>query len=647
MKRFFLGLVVILAALPSVARPYAFLEGDTLRIGNSLIERTFVWNEGHLMTVSLTDKKAGYTLQSEILHPDFSIGRNQGRGGILHTVADRNSIIASILFHIGKTEVRRDYTIREGVPAIECGTYIKGVLEDTGALVLDRLSFPGKHWQGKAVEFHDRTDDNNNLVESHPFLSFHRKHFKGNLLFARDVVSGSGFFFLKESPAGDSQLHYGGFDFTAEYGEFSIAEGGLESEDLSPEGWTRLYGCVTGVSGFSELDALVALRLYQKSIRPFEDMVVMNTWGDRGQDAKVCEAFCLAELERGARLGISCLQIDDGWQKGKSPNSVSGGTFNDIWRDGQYWMPDPGKYPHGLGPVVDKGNDLGVDIGLWFNPSIQNDYSDWERDAEVLVGLNKEYGIRIFKIDGVQLPTREAEENLRNMLAKVRSETGGGVVFNLDATAGRRAGFHYFGEYGNIFLENRYTDWGNYYPYQTLRNLWMLSRYVPAEKLQVEFLNPWRNAGKYPQGDPFAPSGYSFEYLVAITLAGQPLAWLEASNLPEEGFSIGGLVNEYRKLSYDFHKGIILPVGEEPDGNAWTGFQSIIDDSTGYLLVYRENSNAKEASLRTWLPQGKRIRLIPVLGSGHKGTVRVGEDGSIHLVLEEKNSYALYRYQVS
>ena len=142
MKRFFLGLVVILAALPSVARPYAFLEGDTLRIGNSLIERTFVWNEGHLMTVSLTDKKAGYTLQSEILHPDFSIGRNQGRGGILHTVADRNSVIASILFHIGKTEVRRDYTIREGVPAIECGTYIKGVLEDTGALVLDRLSFP-------------------------------------------------------------------------------------------------------------------------------------------------------------------------------------------------------------------------------------------------------------------------------------------------------------------------------------------------------------------------------------------------------------------------------------------------------------------------------------------------------------------------
>ena len=79
-------------------------------------------------------------------------------------------------------------------------------------------------------------------------------------------------------------------------------------------------------------------------------------------------------------------------------------------------------------------------------------------------------------------------------------------------------------EYGNIFLENRYTDWGNYYPYRTLRNLWMLSRYVPAEKMQIEFLNKWRNADKYDVADPFAPARYSFDYLFAITLAAQ--RWL-------------------------------------------------------------------------------------------------------------------------
>ena len=72
-------------------------------------------------------------------------------------------------------------------------------------------------------------------------------------------------------------------------------------------------------------------------------------------------------------------------------------------------------------------------------------------------------------------------------------ETDEEVIFNLDATASRRGGYHMFNEYGNIFLENRYTDWQNYYPYWTLRNLWMLSKYVPAEKLQIEFQNKWRN----------------------------------------------------------------------------------------------------------------------------------------------------------
>ena len=128
------------------------------------------------------------------------------------------------------------------------------------------------------------------------------------------------------------------------------------------------------------------------------------------------------------------------------------------------------------------------------------------------------------------------------------------VIFNLDATAGRRGGYHYMNEYGNIFLENRYTDWGNYYPYRTLRNLWMLSRYVPAEKMQIEFLNKWRNADKYDAADPFAPARYSFDYLFAITLAAQPLAWMEASNLPEEAYITASLLKKYQPCNSGFIK---------------------------------------------------------------------------------------------
>ena len=643
MRRFLISITVILAAVPSVARPYVIRDGDTLRLGNSLMERVFVWNDGHLMTAALVDKTADKTLRTEKPRPDFALGRLKGSDGVLDTLSGPGVLKARILFRIGSAEILREYIIREGIPAIACETSVRGTIEGARGIRIERLSFPGKHWRGRAVEFRDRTDDNNNLVEEHPFISYHRTLLRGNLLFARDAVSGAGFFFLKEAPGCESQLDYDGVDFIADGGCFSVTGAGYAPR---PDAWTRLYGCVTGVSGRSELDALSALRSWQKSIRPNENMVMMNTWGDRGQDARVTERFCLEELEKGSRLGITCFQIDDGWQSGKSPNSVSGGSFKDIWQSGIYWTPDPDKYPCGLGPIVERGKELGIEIGLWFNPSIQDDFADWERDASVLTGLYRAYGIRIFKIDGVQLPTKRAEENLRNLLDRVREETGGDVIFNLDATAGRRAGYHYFGEYGNIFLENRYTDWGNYYPYQTLRNLWMLSRYIPAEKLQIEFLNPWRNTDKYPDSDPFAPSRYSFEYLVAITLAAQPLAWLEASNLPEEAFSVGSLINEYQKVTDDFHSGVILPIGDEPDGVAWTGFQSVNDDSSGWLLVYRENSPSPRGTLRTWLPEGRRVRMVPVLGHGRRTSARVRSDGTIRLKLKDRNSFALYRYQV-
>jgi hypothetical protein len=52
-------------------------------------------------------------------------------------------------------------------------------------------------------------------------------------------------------------------------------------------------------------------------------MIMMNTWGDRGQDGKINEKFILRELEAGAKLGITHFQIDDGWQQGLSSNSAS------------------------------------------------------------------------------------------------------------------------------------------------------------------------------------------------------------------------------------------------------------------------------------------------------------------------------------
>lgn len=681
MRKILFPLFLCLAGTSSFAqaeRCYAVMENDTLRLGNDLIERSFLWNDGALETVSLRGKEGDFVFRTKDLQPDFHMGKGKTSNARMEQFrcpAGRTHpeyLLVSVYYTQEELEIRREYRLYDGVPAISCDTWVRGtwnepskdkeagsgshrsiesyadmVSDGASGIILDRLSFNGVHWHGKAVVFFDVTDWNNTLVKEEDFIAFRKRSYEGNLLFVRDGISGDGFFFVKEAPHSSMQLGNPSGDFTAEFGRFQVTGAGIIPEDVGKEEWTKLYGCVTGVFGHGEISALTALRKWQKVVRHHEDMVMMNTWGDRSQDSRLDEAFCLRELELAARLGVSAFQIDDGWQQGKSPNSkLTKGSFNNIWDDPHYWSPDSVKFPRGLSPLTNRARELGLEIGLWFNPSVQDDFADWRKDANVLVGLYRQHGIRIFKIDGLQIPTKTAEKNLRRLFDLVREATEDAVVFNLDATAGRRTGYHYFGEYGNMFLENRYTDWANYYPYHTLRNLWMLSRYVPAEKLQVEFLNRWRNADKYPADDPFAPANYDFEYLAAITFAGQPLAWMEASNLPEEAFIVGDLIHSYRSIASAFHDGTVLPIGEEPSGRSWTGFQSLMSEKEGFILVFREDTASKKGNIRTWLPAGARVHLTPVLGCGGKTRAKVSPEGCIKLKLNKKNSFSLYKYKV-
>ncbi len=684
MKRLILlSAVYLVSALTSHgASWYARMDGDTLSVGNSLIERRYLWNGGHLKTLSLEDKTIGTVHRSIVLRPDLVLtkGAGAGAGGRLQSeVVPESEVCPSYLkvtvaYSLNSLDIRREFRIYEDVPAIACDTWLKGRVDHFASsaeanmadrkniefaedmksgqvtALLDQIHLPGQHWHAKAVEFWDVTDWNNNLVDERDVITYRKNKYRGNLLFVRDGQTGNGFYFLKEAPCSSVQLAYKGADFIAEFGHFMVTGVGVSAEDISSDEWTKAYSVVVGVYGQGELSALTALRKYQKNIRRHnperDEMVMMNTWGDRSQDSKVKEKFCLEELEKASRLGISLFQIDDGWQYGKSPNSaVAKGSFKNIWDNPDYWTPDPQKYPRGLKPIVDKGRELGIEIGLWYNPSIQNDFEDWEKDVDAIVGLYRKYGIRVFKIDGLGIPSKKAEKNLRMLFDKVLEQTGNAVMFNLDATAGRRGGYHMFNEYGNIFLENRYTDWGNYYPYWTLRNLWTLSKYVPSEKIQVEFLNKWRNAAKYLD-DSFAPGKYSFEYVFAISMAGQPLAWMEASNLPAEAFDIKPVVDTYRSVSADFHAGEILPVGEEPSGRSWTGFQSISSDKEGYMIIYREATSRAEEFVRTWLPDGSKVKFVPVIGHGKAFAAKVERNGEVRFSLPDQNDYVMYKYEI-
>ena len=661
----------------------AELKDDTLVIENQLIARKFLWNNGNISTVSLTDKKDNKIWKMNGSKPDLIFPNQTDKAEkavFMSKIIPENAVTPAhleveISYMLDELAVKRVFRLYPDCAAIACDLYFRGQSKSvwlqpntnlanmvnlekltannasSNTPVIEKIELPGKHWKIKAVEFFDITDRYNNLVNTVEAMSYRPNLYRGNLLFAHDNTTNNGIFILKEAPTSNVQLAYPGGDFMTEYGTFRVIGAGINPTDLHPTEWRRGYGFVTGVYAGDEKNQYRALRCYQKNIRiqkvGRDEMILMNTWGDRGQDTRVREKFALAELEAGAKLGITHLQLDDGWQTGRSSNSaLKGGTLTNIWDNKNYWEPNPEKFPNGLEPIVKRGKELGIEVCLWFNPSKDNSNELWEKDADALIGFYKKYGIRTFKIDGVNLPDKLAEVNFRKFLDKVSLETNHNVVFNLDVTAQRRGGYHYLNEYGNIFLENRYTDWTNYYPYTTLRNLWMLSKYVPAQNLQIEFLNKWRNPDKYPANDVFAPKNYPFDYLFAITMFAQPLAWFEGTGLPAEAFSTSKLIKTYRQHNTKIHSGQIFPIGDEPDGKVWTGFQSILNEKEGYILVFREDNTDAKKAVKTGLPVGKKVVFSPIAGNGKEFESTVLEDGKVAFELTQKNSFSLYFYTV-
>jgi len=680
----------------SILTCHATMEDDILILENDYISRTYFWNNGNLISKFLTDKTTGQRWELSNDAPDFFIPdiTLEGTGGKLNVYkCDATSytpehLKAEVIFNLGKLEVKRVFRIYPNCPAIACDYYLRGTKGKTWfevvgqkpkepekkpeikegeivsyefatdlipvkAPVIERIWLPDKHWRFVPVEFFDTTDYINTVVQESPILGYRfDNNLVGNILFATNQLNKNGIFILKEAPCSQVQLAYPGCDFICKYGNIRTVGIGIKPSELSKTDWIRGYGFVTGVTSGGELGRLKALRSYQENIRirqvGRDEMVMMNTWGDRSMDTVLNEEFAIAELKAGKKLGITHLQLDDGWQTGRSGDSPLGtGSLENIWDDPNYWRPRK-TFPNGLAPVVEYGKKVGIEICLWFNPSADDGYAHWKSDAQIMIDLYNEFGIRMYKIDGVDIANKTAEMNLSRMFEMVMKATNNNAVFNLDVTGvGERFGYHYFNQYGTIFVENRYTDWKNYYPHWTLRNLWMLSRYVPPQLLQTEFLNKWRNKSNYAENDIFAPWRIPFDYCFAVTMMAQPLAWFEATGLPKEAFEIAPLIKKYVKNMEDIHAGQIFPIGEEPSGRGWTGFQSMKDDGSGYFLVFREYNKDSKSLVQTWLAAGEKVKCKAVLGHGKNFKATVDKNGKIQFALPKPYSFALYKYTLT
>lgn len=460
---------------------------------------------------------------------------------------------------------------------------------------LERFAPKPLHLRFVQANFMDQTDRNNEVAYDRAWRLHASQQdiaAEGCLFAFEDVLTGAGLALLKEAPlpyarpvqsGPDARVHCRSTNRAAFYGHSTGGDG-------EPG-----YRFILLAYAHGHWGRTAALQAYQRGRRPYvpgrDGTLLTNTWGDRSQDGRIQEAFLLEEAGAAAKLGADVVQIDDGWETGRTANSVERTPlWEGYWAaNPQFWEVDAQRFPRGLEPVAEQVEGLGMRLGLWFGPDSANDFANWEKDAAVLLDFHRRLGVDYFKLDGIKVRSKQGERNLDRFIRRVLDESEGAVVFDLDVTAEVRPGYWGCIDIGPCFVENRYTDWRRYWPWATLRTLWTLAHSVDPARLRIEFLNNARNQDKYA-GDPLAPAEYSPAYLFATTLPASPLGWFEVSGLsPQYVEAVAELASIWRQHRPAWHAGTTWPIGDAPDGASWTGFLSLApDERSGYLLAFRE-----------------------------------------------------------
>lgn len=461
----------------------------------------------------------------------------------------------------------------------------------------DRTVFalPGRHIKITCVRFMDGTDRRDFLVResTEPLYQsrYYPQTFSGTLFLLDSYLTGEALIVLSEAaPYAEPKL-------TVSRGEASLSGCG--------------YGAVYGYCRTCEARDLI-YRYYRLGYPGEATYILSNTWGGEIRKERLCEEFMLREIDRAAELGVDVVQIDADWQKGDIFEAVirdGKGDPTPFKRlDGDFWQVDADKFPHGLRYLADYAGARGIALGIWFAPDCRDGMKNRERDLSILRYLY-DCGIRYFKLDMVSLETPETERRYLEFLHMLSGfgQQGDGIRLNLDITDGNRTGYFLAKEAGTLFVENRYTHMANYYPHNTLKNLWMLSAYFPPDKFQFEIMDCRKNAGCYPPDDPLAPANYDMDYLFASVMLANPLFWMSMQALePQDVLRLRNIIGIYKAHRAALHAQRITPLGDMPDGASFCGFSI----GARYLLLFREWTRQDEYVYRTVLPEKAALRVL-------------------------------------
>lgn len=480
------------------------------------------------------------------------------------------------------------------------------------------------HLRVTAWDYQDQTDVHEEICQTREWLLAGNEapvNVRANVLDVFDLCADTGVVWLVEGPVAASRW--------TDDPDFTVSGRGIFIH-------TNGFPVVCLPYGNGRIGRIRALHRHQRKIRPYDSrrdgLILSNTWGDRHRFDRINEADMLKEVAAAARLGIDVMQIDAGWAvvNDLPREQITGaGEWERYWRmPRENWNVNSNRFPRGLNPISEAARKNGMAFGLWFAPDCSEDSAHWRRDADILLSLYRDVGVRFFKTDFMSVRSFKGYKNQLAFFTSVLDGANGDVSIDLDVT-GHVPRLGYFGAPRcAIFVENRYERKGDgrlWWPHRTLRNLWTLAEAVDPVRLRMEFMNPQRHPELY--GDsPLAPKNWPVETIFATVMAASPLAWMDCVDLsPEVVVRWRPLVDVWKRERRTWHGGTIIPIGDRPDGFSWTGFVSTGDcERVSYVLLFRELSRAGFYSLDLKDMVGRDCRLVEVLAG--KGSVILEKD---------------------
>ncbi|MDD4017226.1 MAG: alpha-galactosidase [Kiritimatiellae bacterium] len=638
---------------------FAQWSGDELTIRNGRFQRIFKATKAGLRTVSFKHDAfewisgAGRKVQSDGTVPVVTAEKAEwssvGDRGGMRVTAVIGAITNSWLVLPSVAGVIEERTCRLSMssfdPALAKNDRNAGItrirLGGAASAGADAILYAPRHVKVTEFDLYDRTDYTNEMICEREWLLMMRELpvlVYANVLTLEDTATGEGLAFVRLAPLPAIRAE--------QYPDYVLCGaqyGPAKSPAVTPvaNGWpVAEFAYAGGERGRTE-----ALHRFQRALRAYrpgrDGILLSNTWGGGNGDSRINEAFLLKEVAAGAELGVDVIQIDDGWQKGRSQNSSdknkgtgkknAWGNFRQL--DPMFWEPCPIRLPHGLEPIVAAAKAKGMRFGLWYGPDSTDNAKHWKDDADCLLSFFRKHGIQYFKIDSMKTMSQEAFANQRKFFDRMLDLSDGAMTFDLDVTCGDRPGYFGLPHIGPIFVENRYTQHGGYWPHQTLRTLWSLSKVMDPVRMRIEFLDPNQYLDRYSKDDPLRPERYRGDTLFAISMCASPLGWMELSELrPETVAEMKPLIARWKLEREHIHGGFTMPIGSRPDGYSWTGFFTEAKTGGGYLLLFRglNSSPRYDVELKKILPKAKSADVI-----GGRGTAAL-DHGDVVATVPEK-----------